>query len=188
MALTKITDASVEPVTTADVETQLRLEPGTETAYLQALITAARTEAENRMQRTLLSTTWRLLLDQFPDAIRLQMPRIIGVQAVQYVDELGALQTLDPTLYSVDIGSEPGWIVPAWDQVWPSTREQINAVSVVYSAGYGNSAALVPAPIRQWILLAVGEMYNNRERGAVKPSVPHEFVDGLLDTYRVRGV
>jgi uncharacterized phiE125 gp8 family phage protein len=185
MALTKITDATVEPVTVDDVKAQLRIDSTAEDAYLAALITVARTAAEDRLQRTLLATTWRLLIDAFPDAIRLPMPRVQSVASVQYVDPDGALQTLAPALYSVDSASEPGWIVPAWDQDWPETRAQINAVSVVYTAGYGSDRSLVPAPVRQWILLAVGEMYRARERGAEKPMVPHQFVDGLLDTYRV---
>jgi uncharacterized phiE125 gp8 family phage protein len=188
MALTKITDASVEPVTLAEAKAHCRIDTSDDDAYLTTLITVARTEAENRMQRTLMTSTWRLLLDFFPDAIRLPMPRVIGVTSLQYVDLDGVLTTLDPSMYSVDVGSEPGWVVPAWDQEWPDTRAQINAVSVLYTAGYGTSAALVPAPLRQWILLAVGEMYEQRERGADKPSVPHQFVDGLLDTYRILAV
>jgi uncharacterized phiE125 gp8 family phage protein len=188
MALTKITDAAVEPVTLAEAKAHLRVDAADEDAYITALITVARTAAEERMQRTLMNTSWRLMLDFFPDAIRLPMPRIVAVSSVQYVDPDGALQTLDPSGYSVDSASEPGWIVPAWGLDWPDARGQVNAVSVLYTAGYGAYPALVPAPIRQWILLAIGEMYAARERSADKPMVPHQFVDGLLDTYRVLAV
>jgi hypothetical protein len=34
-------------------------------------------------------------------------------------------------------------------------------------------------------LLALGDMYNNRERSAEKPVVPQNFADALLDTYRL---
>lgn len=49
-----------------------------------------------------------------------------------------------------------------------------------------NLVGVVPAVLRQWILLAIGELYENRERSiSDRPVVPHEFVDGLLDTYRI---
>ena len=188
MALTKIVDATVEPVTLDEAKAHCRVDSSDDDAYLTTLITVARTAAEDRTQRTLMTTTWRLLIDAFPDAIKLPMPRIIGVSSVQYVSSDGLLATLDPSGYTVDTAAEPGWIVPSYDQEWPETREQINAVSVLYTAGYGTDSRLVPAPIRHWILLAVGEMYAERERSAEKPAVPHQFVDGLLDPYRILAV
>lgn len=41
------------------------------------------------------------------------------------------------------------------------------------------TAADVPRPIKQWMLLAVGEMYANRE------ALPDGFADRLLDPYRI---
>lgn len=42
----------------------------------------------------------------------------------------------------------------------------------------------VPAGLKSWILLAVGEMYANRERGSDRPTVKHEFADGLLSKFK----
>lgn len=45
----------------------------------------------------------------------------------------------------------------------------------------------VPASIRQWMLLAVGTLYANREAvivGATVNRLPHGFCDGLLDPWR----
>lgn len=188
MALTKITEPTVEPVTLAEAKAHLRVDASDEDAYITTLVKVARAAAEARLQRTLMQSTWRLLIDFFPDAIKLPMPRVQSVTSVQYVDPAGALQTLAAANYTVDSASEPGWIVPAWDLDWPETRAQVNAVSVVYTAGYGTDPTLVPVEIRQWILLAVGDLYANRERSDAKPVVPQHFADGLLDIYRVFGV
>lgn len=184
MALTKITDATVEPVTLAEMKLHLRVDDSDRDTLIEQLITTARQDAEDRMQRTLLPTVWRVLLDAFPDAIRLPMPRVQSVSSIQYIDTDGVLQTLNSTLYTVDAASEPGWIVPAWEQEWPDTRDQIHAVSVVYVAGYG-SAAEVPAPIKHWIKLAVGQLFRDAELGAMKPTVGHSYVDGLLTRYTI---
>lgn len=177
-----------EPLTLAEVLAHLREDAGVNDAQVQALITVAREACENRTERTLISTPWRLTMDSFPDAFELMQPPIIAVQSVQFVDEAGVLQTLDPADYTLDSVSEPGYLVPAFGKEWPAVRNQPNAVTVNYTAGYGTEAASVPAPLKQWMLLAIGDMYSYRDRSSEKPTVPHSFVDGLLDPYRMVGI
>lgn len=188
MALRKVTDATVEPVTLTEARAHLRAATTSEDTLITSLITAARQACEDRLQRTLIQTDWELTLDAFPDAIPLRMPAVMSVQSVQYVDEDGATQTLSPASYQVDAKSEPGWIVPAYGYSWPTTREQINALTVAYRCGYGTMAAAVPEPLKSWILLMVGSLYENRESVNVAQgivSVELGFADRLLDTYRV---
>ncbi len=190
MSLRKVTDATVEPVTLADAKVHCDI-PASDTTrdtLVTTLITVARTTCEERLQRTLIQTDWELTLDEFPCAIPLRMPRVISVQSVTYMDTAGATQTLNPTDYTVDSKSEPGWIVPAYGKSWPNTRNQINAVTVAYRCGYGTDATLVPAPIKQWILLAIRELYDNPASTVVAQGVVQlemGFADRLLDTYRL---
>jgi uncharacterized phiE125 gp8 family phage protein len=187
MTTTRITDASAEPVTLDHVKAHLRVDAADDDTLIRALITAARIDAENRLQRTLLQSTWRLTLDGFPrgwpdDAVLLSWGPIVDVVSVQYYDPAGALQTLAPTEYRLaDSRLEP---VAAW----PATQTRRSAVLVQYTAGYGPQASAVPAPIVQWILLAIGDLYANRERSAERPVVAQGFADALLDPYRVWAV
>jgi uncharacterized phiE125 gp8 family phage protein len=77
--------------------------------------------------------------------------------------------------------------VPARGKAWPDTSDEINAVRVRYTAGYGDSADDVPAAIRQWILLHVGAMYDRREAVDAAGMQPLSFLCSLLDPYRVFG-
>jgi uncharacterized phiE125 gp8 family phage protein len=190
--LTKFQDATVEPLTVADAKVHLRITDAAEDLYLGALISAARLEAENRLQRTFIDTAWRVTLDAFPEAIELPMPPVLTVTELRYIDVAGNAQVVDPGAYTLDNVREPGWLVPAFGGAWPSARDQINGVRVTYRAGYlatGTAAemrAAVPMPIRQWMLLCIGQMYELRERtvtGVVVNEV--KFADALLDTYRV---
>lgn len=190
--LTKLIDAPAEPVTVDEIKTHLRIDATTEDNYLASLIAAARMEAENRLQRTLIETTWRMTLDRFPDEIELQMPAILAATEVRYIDTAGVEQVMDPAGYVLDNIREPGWLVPAFGGAWPGTRDQVNAVRVTYTAGYfaggtnEQKRAAVPMPIRQWIMLAVGRSYEFRE--ALVQGQPLQslgFADSLLDTYRV---
>lgn len=190
--LQKIADAPIEPVSLEEAKKHLEVDVGSHDAYIASLITAARTTLEDRLQRTLIETTWRVTLDRFPAEIRLPMPPVAQVDELRYVASDGTPTVLNPAEYELDNTREPAWLVPAYNGEWPSTRLQINAVRVTYKAGYRiggtneERRAAVPMPIRQWILLAVGEMFENRERtthsGAIRTL---SFVDALVDPYRV---
>lgn len=185
MPTLKITDATVEPVTLAEAKLHLRVDGTDEDTLIQALITATRTAAEFKCQRTFITTTWELTQDAFTSALRLQMPRVIAVQSVKYLDVLGVLQTLASTEYVVDATSEPGYVVPAPNKIWPVTYDVVNAVQVRYTTGFGSTAAAVPTPIKQWMLLHIGHYYKQREATAPGSLQPLPFLDSLLDEYRV---
>ena len=68
MPTIKVTDATVEPITLAQAKAHLREEQD-EThndLLISSLITVARQAAEDRLQRTLIETTWLRTLDAFP--------------------------------------------------------------------------------------------------------------------------
>jgi len=185
---TRYVPPAVEPISLAEAKAHLRVDRTDEDTYIQTLISAARVAAENRLERTLINTTWKYVLDKFPDAIPLPMPPIVSVSSVAYTDYSGATVVLNSADYVLDRASEPGWIVPGIGKAFPQSLG-INSLTVTYVAGYGASASEVPAPIRHWILLAVGEMYDgSRSISAERPRVPNDFADGLLDPYRLFGV
>jgi uncharacterized phiE125 gp8 family phage protein len=174
---------ALQPVSLEEARDQARVDCDAEDTFLGLLISVATQAATDRLQRALVPTRYRLTLDSFPSAIELLKPPIISVESVKYIDNDGEQQTLDPQDYFLDNVSEPGYLVPAVGRAWPATQDRINTVEVEYTAGYPDSA--IPKPIKQWILLAIGDMYANRERSAEKPVVPQDFAEGLLDTYRI---
>jgi uncharacterized phiE125 gp8 family phage protein len=192
------TTTPAEPLALAEALVHLREtgDGGANDEYIEVIITAAREACEARTERTLTTTGWLLQLDGFPSvtsdnpnaAIYLYQPPIIAVQSVQYLNASGTLTTIDSADYVLDAASAPGRLVPAPGKVWPAVQEgAINAVRVAYTAGYG-AAADVPKPLRQWMLLAIGDMYENRNGSTERPSIPHDFADNLLNPYRMLGV
>lgn len=124
-------------------------------------------------------TGFELVLDHSP---------VVSVDALTYTDTDGNTQTLAANQYKVDPTSEPARVVPAYGTTWPATRNEIAAVSVQYTCGFGTAAA-VPEAIKSWIKLRIGAMYENREevstgRGIVAIDMP--FADGLLRQYRIQ--
>lgn len=182
-----ITAPATEPVTLAEAKLQCRIDDATDDALITSLIIAAREQCEHILQRALITQTWENVLDGFPsdNDIELLNPPIIAITSIKYIDAATANEvTLASNQYSLDKDSEPGWVMPAYGVTWPATLDIANAVRVRYTAGYG-AAADVPAAIKNWILLAVKELYDGCGDGQEYGKLPNDFCSGMLDRYRI---
>lgn len=164
-ALSVVIEPATEPVTLTEVKSQLRIDSSTEDTYLNTLITAARIVAENRTQRSLITTTWDYFISEFPcgDEILLRRPKLQSVTSLKYKDTDGTETTWGTSNYIVDTASDPGRIVLAYGITWPSLAlYPANPITIRYVAGYG-AAAAVPQPIKQAMLYLVSHWFENRE-------------------------
>lgn len=188
MALKLITPASVLPVTLAEAKAHLRVDVTDDDTLITAMIMAAAELAEQHTGRAIMTQTWELTLDAFPDALELTRTPVQSITSIIYADSTGTNQTLSGSAYALDTADDYGhaYVVPAYGTSWPDTRDQVNAVAVRYLAGYA-SAAAVPESIKSWIKLAVGSMYTNRESTVVGSGAVLSlgFADSLLDRYKV---
>ncbi|TPW10146.1 MAG: hypothetical protein FD130_2297, partial [Halothiobacillaceae bacterium] len=73
---------------------------------IQAYIDAVRDFWEKQTDRSMLATTWRLYLDEFPYEIELCRCPVQSVTSVKYYSSAGVLTTLDPSDYQVSL-TEP---------------------------------------------------------------------------------
>lgn len=159
---------------------------------LNVLIASARATAEQYLHRLLVAQTLDAYFDEFPNKAPYEfvLPPLATVTSITYVDTDGATQTLDASVYSVDAKSKPARISRAYDQSWPDTRVQNNAVTIRFVAGYG-AAAAVPQCIKQWMMVRIATAWENRHALVIGTSgmveLPPAFVDGLLDSERVYG-
>jgi uncharacterized phiE125 gp8 family phage protein len=189
LSLQRTVDATTEPVTLAEAKTHLRVVDTAEDDYITALIGVARQHAEMLTGRQFITGTFTLTLDRFPGYfgdITLPRPSLIGVSSITYIDLDGATQTVSPALYQVDAQSQPGRLRPAYAQSWPTAKEQMNCVTITFTAGFGAAASNVPKAIKQAVLLLVSQWFENREPlviGTIVAQVPMT-VDALLGPYR----
>lgn len=182
MTLIRTTQPATEPITLAEAKIQLRVDSDYEDTLITSMIKAARIDCEQRLQRTLITSGWTWKIDSFYGLSRLPMPNLLSVTSITYLDVDGASQVLNPDTYRVSGIGGRGCIVPV--DTWPETADQLESVTIVYTAGYGAS---VPETLKFWMLLAIGDMYSNRERSSDRPVVPQNFADSLLDPEKVWG-
>ncbi|MDD2728318.1 phage head-tail connector protein [Malikia sp.] len=186
MTTTRITQPASEPITLAEAKAHLRLTHDDEDLLVSAMSSSARAACEDRLQRTLITSSWKLTLPAFRPVIYLPMGDVQSVTAVTYKDQAGTTQILSQSAYQLGRLNGQPLLMPAPGQSWPATLTGvIEAVDIEYLAGYGDTADKVPSPIKAWILLALGDLFENRQATNIGSSVNRlSFADGLLDTYR----
>jgi uncharacterized phiE125 gp8 family phage protein len=177
MGLVRIEAPSVLPITVERMKARLRVDHAFDDTLIEELIGEATDYCEGPegfLARALVTQTWELVLDEFPDnEIRIPLPPLQEVVSVTYDDGDGIAQVLDTSEYTVDTSNQEsgyGWILPVSSGSWPSTFDGINAVRIRFVAGYpatddsppdlrGN----IPGSIISAISLLVGSMYEHRE-------------------------
>lgn len=119
-----------------------------------AWIIGAREYGETFTHRAFITQTWDDKRRGFPssgEAIWLPKPPLVSVTSVTYVDTNGATQTWSASLYTVDAPAGPkargGCLVPNYGESYPATRDQVNAVTIRFVAGYG-AASTVPTLVK----------------------------------------
>ena len=192
MGLTQTVAPTIEPVSLVEAKRHLRVEADEENADITEMIAAARRSCEKWTDRQFVTATWRLTLGGFPnagDTLSVPLPLLQSVTSIQYIDPDGVTQTWNVAKYDVDTDSKPGRIVPAFGESWPTTRSDIDSVTIVFVAGYGAETA-VPFKVRQAIKLLVGHWFANRESVLVGPraTTAPQAVEALLDTERMVSV
>lgn len=196
MTIVVYTAATTEPVSVAEACAYARVDDLTDT-MIPILIASARAHAEQELGRYLVTQTLDAYFDAFPRypndsyVCCFRLPPLQSVSAISYVDTNGVTQTLASDQYLVDAVSQPSRIAPAYGTSWPSTLAQNNAVKVRFIAGYG-AAAAVPACIKNWMLLRIATLWENRNNLSLDArtslvELPPSFVDSLLDSERVMG-
>ena len=197
MALSVVTPPTTLAVPLADAKTYLRVDGTNEDSLIAGLIQAATDHVERVTRRTMIYTTYRLRLDSFPDG-PIELPRSPAVDitaggnyaydmpSVDYFDQVGDEVSLEKEVdYELDLTENPPCLQLPAMTYWPLTKAgKAKAVTVDFVAGYGPTAATVPALLKQGILLLVGHWYENREAVGSVGSEMALAVDSILKIYR----
>ena len=180
---------SVEPITLDEAKTHLRVLTSDDDAYITDLIKVARRKVEYDLRRALITQTWKMYLDDFPangDVILIPYPPLQSITSIKYYDTSNEQQTWSNTEYELDIYSEPARVAEVYGYTWPSVYDKLNAVEIIFIAGYGDDATDVPWTVKQAILMLIGHYYENREAttdGRPITSVPMAY-ENLIWTER----
>ena len=156
------TEPAVEPITLDEAKLNLRVDCDADNDLITALIVAARRWCEQYENRAYITQTITAKTFWLPSEIIIPLPLLQSVTSITYVDTAGDTQTLSDSLYDVDIFREPGRVTRSFNATYPSIRGDVNGVTIVYKAGYGDAADDVPQETKQAIQLMIAHLYENR--------------------------
>lgn len=131
-----------EPVSLERAKRHLRIEvEDTENDdLLRSYLRAVRQWCEYYSGRAFLWQHISANIDSLVDGtIILPRPPLIAISSIAYIDQAGATQTVDSSLYNADVSSVPGRIVRAYNQDWPDVRGHHHDVTISYIAGHSTT-------------------------------------------------
>ena len=141
-----------EPVSLAEAKAFARVDGNDEDALVSALVAAARLHVESLTGRALVTQTWRLVLSCLRE-------RVVPL----------------PVVPAMALVAAPEGAVLQGDSVVLAAATE--ALSVDYTAGYGDAAA-VPADLKQAVLTLVAYWYEHRDSVTTAPAGFERLVAG----------
>ena len=198
----RITDATVEPITSATVKLQARIDSTAEDALITTLIKAARQKIESVTGCALINQTWTYAIDAAPaglsaewhvenqirmswnpgvgDVIELPVMPVSSVTKIEYYGTDNVATEFSSDYYRLDSRSESGRRARVYlnvGSIWPTSLRSRDALVVTYVAGYGAAASAVPSPLTLACNQLVAHWFNDREATGAVPQ-------GILDLTR----
>ena len=202
--LTLVEEPSGPPLTATQAKELAGLFGANDDA-IEAWIESARLTMDGRngmLGRALITQVWDLEIGAFPGCpmpdlvpaswqghqaqqpLRMPLPPLQAVTWIKYRDGDGNVVTLDATLYRV-VPGDPGFIVLASGQTWPSCEIAPDAVTIRFTAGYGDQPDDVPMPIRLALAMSITITSSSAARD---PLLAREVVDGVGEFAYAAGV
>lgn len=141
MRLTVLQPPRCLPLSALDVVTHARGLTSTDDALLAACQRGAVSWIEGYTWRALVGQRLQETWDDFyaPGRISGRLPLgrspVQGVESVRYLDVNGAAQTVTAADYKLAFEPRP-LVLPAYAVSWPTARDEPDAVTVTYRAGY----------------------------------------------------
>jgi len=182
-----------------EAKAHLKVEHTDEDALILGWIYAATRNAEAVTGTRIIQKQITKKFPAFSSEMQLEWP-LISVDQIKYVDNLGVEKTLYDTISTPNITSSVFQVVRKWqaelslgkpyittgfEQSWPDSRIQPEAVSITYTAGYSRN--FIPNDIRAAIMLLVGHLYANREttiKGTIITDLPFGYLE-LLQSHKI---
>lgn len=175
------------PITLQETKDRLKVTGSQTDADIMALMETATIRAEEICQRPFINRQYTETMPNFRYEINLDKVEVQSIDAITYLDTDGVEQTLAPDQYSYDLGGkfERARICPSIGVSWPSTAVDYNAVSIIYTAGYGADWNSVPPTVRTAILYLVDHYFYNRGAVGDKMEEVPETINHLLSSERI---
>ncbi len=179
-----LTAPAAEPLSLDEAKAFIRVEHNDDDALIVALIAAARIHIETETRRALITQSWRIVRDCWPECGRtaVRPAPLRALTAVRVFDFENNAHDLDLQAFVLDLGASELAFIP-WTLMQPTRIA--DGVEIDVTVGYGDTALDAPEPLRHAVRLLIAHWYENRGivggNGAALPAT----VAALIAPYRM---
>lgn len=211
----RTTDPATEPATVSEVDKFLRGDEVLESVdgdLIESLITAAREYVEEYTRRALITQTWTMFMDAFPQvqdplgwwdgvregsitmgqarAFELPIGPLQSVTQISTFDDDNTETVFAASNYFLNTTKTPGEVILNTGVTWPVFTRNRNGIKVEYVAGYGDLATDVPSALRTAVKMMATHWYENREFTKTQSDMNQApapiHIQSILNRYRVK--
>lgn len=202
-----ITPPASDVLMLSEVKRHLRVDFDDDDDVISDMIAAAVGQldpaAGGQLGRALRPQQWELRLPSFSDhgcdhprygrgAIALPFPPLISIDSFSYDNTAGVERELVENVDFRILGAgarHKQAVVPVFGRHWPVARRAEESVRIRFTAGYPLENDALPAPIKAWLKLQIGALYENRESFSVGTreavaELPDHILQ-MISSYRV---
>jgi uncharacterized phiE125 gp8 family phage protein len=188
MSLVMTSGPNVEPVTLAEAKAHLRVDTTAEDTLIASLVVTSRLHIEAAFGLALVTQHWSYFLDAWPQSREVLLPLrpVQAIEAVRIYASDTQYQILSLAAFTLDGQGLPPRVSYARTSPQPIPQRPMGGIEFAIRAGFGDTAAAVPGPLRQALLLLVAHWYEHRELqdiGHPDTRIPAAISD-LLQPYR----
>jgi len=197
VALKRVVQPSVEPITVAEAKLYTKISGNTEDALVARWIKAGRILAENYQRRSYMPQRWRLTLDAYPsDTEEIWLPRgpLKRLISIIVTDTEGTETALDITNFLVDTDTQTIRLsydlnyVDLVDALITNDEFELKNIKILYETGYGpdlgvttttgEGTGYLPSYVADALFVYIAYRYENRlgETNMI-PSVFYQILD-----------
>ncbi len=180
-----------EPVTLDELKDYLRIDDTSQDDLLNVLIEAARVRVEQQTRRALITQTVTAVFADWPgdasDGLVLPVGNAAAISSVKYYDADNTQQTVSSADYFLVAATQPARLIFKDAFTSPDVFDREDAVEVVFTAGFGASAASVPQLLKVAVMGLAAYWFEQRlpvnVGNIVNPMPLH--VQTMINAYRV---
>lgn len=166
----RLTDApTIEPVSLAEAKAHVRQDGSADDALLTRLISAARFYVESETGRALITQTWEATFGEWPVVYNSSYDDFEYSAIVPSATSVPYIEIVKLPFGSVTGITAAGSAWTAYTavktargvRIKPTSTVPSGEIVVTFTAGYGDTASLVPSDLSHAILMLVATLYDN---------------------------
>lgn len=187
MSLVMTSPPAIEPVTLEEAKAHLRIDGTSDDVLIASLLLTSRLHLETALSLAMITQSWRLLLDRWPEGqtVGIHLSPVVSVEEVRVRNAGGGTTAVAATGYTLDAAARPARLVML-DASRPDPATPAAGIEIDFTAGFGPAAADVPAPLKHALLMLTAHWYEHRdpyEVGSDAARIP-DAVSELIQPFR----